>query len=732
LYRKELLATKLGVNINNFSIFTGTEGPNRKLIIETGSGDRSKRFFKIPVGSDSPIKIQQEYSNLKKQARVESYKIPKAKMFNIYNVLELSNEGEQNMQNSKILNKAHISFLKSQYRESLGYSKLINIPFYKQVAFNLSAYDTNKSGDVSDSVYTKLTLIYDSLAKHQSILHTNAHKDFTPWNVLSNKKIAYVYDWEMSEEKVPLFYDLFHFEMQKAIMLDKKSPNDILKQLKLLKFHPFVYNKLKDLRLDFNLYLKLYLLSHISYYLHLYQKQEKLHEQVYWQLNTWNKMLSAFIPVAAINMRSEFIESFFSLLKQKTYSILKYTSIDDYSVSENSDIDLLIKPELRPEIISFAGNNPLVERIKIRRKSFMSTLELYFYDGSFLSIDLIEKFMRKSLHYLNEVSFLKYLPESEGKYKVANVLSQFDYVYLFYLLNHSDIPEKHRRYYQGLPIWEQEMILKLIRSKYRIKASKFSDLFRFSAKSLEIVNRYLNMKQSNSGMAKVRNGINYLLDTLRQAFYMRGHMITLSGVDGVGKTTIINNLVRELKGKFRKRVVVLRHRPSVLPILSTYRYGKKKAEKIATVQLPHEGSNRNKLSSLLRFAYYFTDYLLGHIYVFFRYLIRGYVVVYDRYYFDFIADSRRSNLAISKKVTKFFYRFVHKPDLNFFLYASPDIIRRRKQELSKSDISRMTKDYTEVFESFSEKYTSSKYSRIENVNSDVTLSRIMNVIKDVV
>ena len=69
-----------------------------------------------------------------------------------------------------------------------------------------------------------------------------------------------------------------------------------------------------------------------------------------------------------------------------------------------------------------------------------------------------------------------------------------------------------------------------------------------------------------------------------------------------------------------------------------------KAEFEAAQKLPRQVSNFGKFSSLLRFAYYFTDYLLGQFYIYLNYTLRGTVVLYDRYYFDFILDSRRSNI----------------------------------------------------------------------------------------
>ena len=55
-------------------------------------------------------------------------------------------------------------------------------------------------------------------------------------------------------------------------------------------------------------------------------------------------------------------------------------------------------------------------------------------------------------------------------------------------------------------------------------------------------------------------------------------IITFSGVDGAGKTTILRQFKELLEQKYGRSVIELRHRPSILPILSAVKHGKKKAE----------------------------------------------------------------------------------------------------------------------------------------------------------
>ncbi len=130
-------------------------------------------------------------------------------------------------------------------------------------------------------------------------------------------------------------------------------------------------------------------------------------------------------------------------------------------------------------------------------------------------------------------------------------------------------------------------------------------------------------------------------------------IITFSSVDRAGKTKILREFIEQLQKKYNHEVVELRHRPFILHILSTIKYGKKEAEKKTMEVLPRTGSNNSKLSSYIRF-FYLTDYILRQWIVFMKHSLRGEIVIYDRYYFDFINDARRTNINLDNSLIKFF------------------------------------------------------------------------------
>lgn len=100
-------------------------------------------------------------------------------------------------------------------------------------------------------------------------------------------------------------------------------------------------------------------------------------------------------------------------------------------------------------------------------------------------------------------------------------------------------------------------------------------------------------------------------------------------------------------------------------------------------------------------------------------------MIYDRYYFDFINDSKRTNINLDNEIIKFFYNFVFKPDMNIFLYASPEVILSRKKEMEEESIVFLTHKYKQLFRELW-KGNNYQYTSIENINKKVTLSTIEN------
>jgi thymidylate kinase len=524
-----------------------------------------------------------------------------------------------------------------------------------------------------------------------------------------------IYDWELASSNKPKAFDYFHFIIQNDVLVDHKSWKKIYADI--INFSKDDFSKqLFNYDLDeLNNYLKWYLLINCMHYLKIYSEQPKWHIQIEWLLQVWNEALNMFL-VDEKTSRELVIMDLFDAIQNRDYAALKFQNGYPEKLSLNSDIDLVIDKKMNDAIIQVLRNHSLVSKITICKKSFMNTIQVFTNDGNILSIDLIWQLKRKNLEILDAKKIITDTVTSNYGIKNASNLDTARYIVLFYVLNNAKIPAKYLVYEQAIENSNEKMdrILK--------------DYFKNHKKSKNSILDLIIKDHKNKGLNFLKNTINYCSDTIKNIFKKNGFVVTFSGVDGAGKSTVIENIALRIEKQFRKPVVVLRHRPSVLPILSVWSKGKEKAHQDTISSLPRQGQNSSFLSSLFRFSYYYFDYLFGQFVIYFKYILRGYVVIYDRYYFDFINDGKRSNIVLPKNISKFGYHLLLKPKYNFFLFADANIILKRKQELNKETIESLTKEYTQLFQSLQSKSHSSVYMPIDNIDLETTLNKIIKTV----
>jgi thymidylate kinase len=138
-------------------------------------------------------------------------------------------------------------------------------------------------------------------------------------------------------------------------------------------------------------------------------------------------------------------------------------------------------------------------------------------------------------------------------------------------------------------------------------------------------------------------------------------------------------------------MIGLHFRPRILPNINQLLTGK--TETVEEFHNPHRAAPANGPSSLLRITYYWTDYLFGYWVRLRRLCARNRTVIFDRYFYDFIVDPRRSRLSLPGWVPRLFLALTPKPDLVFLLDADAELIYARKQELKPKEIDRQLSLY---------------------------------------
>lgn len=696
---------------DNWALFTGTTGPNRKAIFHVQDKVQSS-FIKVAYTDSARSLLYNESRAIKniEHAGIHSYSNPNiiGRTEDFLQITDISGDGLRCSE----FNQVHIEALKSMSDQSHNKSTLKEVAAWKEMRENLKTIVLKKDPRIPKGLLQKLTALTENIDDAIIIETSISHGDFTPWNMYVKDDRMYIYDWELSRNSMPLGFDAFHFIIQQGILSDRKSWVDIHNEIrtKLTSSNFSILSRTAEPNVD--LYLKLYLILNTITYLEIYSRQEKWHPQISWLLNTWNEALST-ISLNHSNHRVLLLGDIFDYLQNHSYAALKFPDHEPGQLSELSDVDLCMERSTASQLIRYLINHPLVSDVKLSRKSNMDNLQLICSNGSFLSLDCIWKLKRKATVLMDTRSIIKHALPNQYGVKLAASRDEARYIGLFYTLNNAEIPHKYMGSAESLSNSEDPI------------DKEIYHCFKQNDKAKKALKKIISLKKDNRYFNKIRNQLVYWFDVARSLFQQSGMVITFSGVDGAGKSTVIDTVKMIIEKKLRRNVVVIRHRPSILPILSAWIEGKAAAEKKAASSLPRQGKNKHWLSSLLRFGYYYTDYLLGQFVVYFRYVLRGHIVLYDRYYFDFINDSRRSNIQLPGFITKSAYKLLLEPDLNFFLYAEPELILSRKKELMASTIEQLTKKYLDLFEHLNKDKVHSRYIPIENIVLEDTIETIM-------
>lgn len=282
------------------SIFTGTVGKNRKIIVELNNGCKSLVFAKVAISNTSKDLIQNEFHVLSKLKceNLTSIYVPTVLAYSEKELLEISNikpkkcKQPSKLTDVQIVALTQINSINHKYVQWKDMQAKFEI---ESLIENLKVkviVDNGLDRQRIDSYLEKISLLHKIINNETSLSCGLAHGDFTPWNMYVNHEKLYIYDWELSKENMPVLFDLFHYIFQSEVMIKRSDyayvKNEIGRVLGLISTKQLI----RKFDVDININFIFYLIYISSYYIDIYSEQKELHTQAFWLFKVWNDAVS--------------------------------------------------------------------------------------------------------------------------------------------------------------------------------------------------------------------------------------------------------------------------------------------------------------------------------------------------------------------------------------------------------------------------------------------------------
>ncbi|MCW5799227.1 MAG: hypothetical protein KIT40_12050 [Nitrospira sp.] len=164
-----------------------------------------------------------------------------------------------------------------------------------------------------------------------------------------------------------------------------------------------------------------------------------------------------------------------------------------------------------------------------------------------------------------------------------------------------------------------------------------------------------------------------------------GLHVVLLGSDGVGKSTIMDRIVRELEPAFRRTNTY-----HLWPAFGSL------GRMPTPVTNPHGLAPRGLGASLLKLSWWWVVFTVGYLIEVLPRLVGSTLVVFDRYYYDLLVDPLRYRYSGPSWLVKWIGRCIPSPDILILLDAPPEVVQGRKREVSYTELTRQRAMYLKL------------------------------------
>ncbi len=405
------------------------------------------------------------------------------------------------------------------------------------------------------------------------------------------------------------------------------------------------------------------------------------------------------------NILEKILTQYFNVLEDNN---IKYCVIGNYEQLPQyttNDVDFWVEDKEKAEKLLLSLAKELNIKLYMQNKTANGTNNYFYYKHDNRSIEIIKIDLMSETAYKSIIPIVKseVIQSNRKKYKnfyVANELIE-GIMHLFYpLVTFGIVKEKYRDKiftFISNDKYKHEIINMLGINEGQnlisnIENSAWSDIEKDAKK---IKNIFIFKTLKTFDLKRVKIVVSFISTIFNRVFTKNGLVISFTGIDGAGKTSIKDYFVENSEKFFTKdRTKEFYWRPFLLPRVATVIKSQGQKEVL-------DNSGRRvikktfitKIKNYLKYFYYILDFIFGKI-KYFKTSHTGGFVVFDRYHFDNVIYPERFGFSANKNFMRFIDKWIiPQPDLLFYLTANSKTLYERKYEIDIEEIDKQKKIY---------------------------------------
>ena len=213
-----------------------------------------------------------------------------------------------------------------------------------------------------------------------------------------------------------------------------------------------------------------------------------------------------------------------------------------------------------------------------------------------------------------------------------------------------------------------------------------SDDWEAIAAELEVLRKEMKRNPAESVWQRTASSSRRMRAFIKRIMQPTGGWIAIMGPDGAGKSLVISGLRQELSSAFRT-VRYFHLRPKLL---------RRGDATEGVVTDPHGKRPRGKVASIAKIFLLIADYTLGYLFRLAPAMMRTDMIIFDRYIYDLLVDSKRVRYGGPFWLLRLAARLVPRPDIVILLDAPAEVLWSRKQEVAFEEVMRQREGYLKL------------------------------------